>query len=70
MTRIIVTKRSYDHHACIEGFPKIWRCGVTVESAVKNLLTSHPDRFSGQVVVIYRLPPGFMETAICQSSRA
>jgi len=36
MTKIVVTKRAGDYHACINGNPKLWGCGDTISEAIKQ----------------------------------
>lgn len=43
--RIVVTQRSHDFHAQIEGDPGIWGCGYANETAVGALITAHCERF-------------------------
>lgn len=45
MMKIVVTKRSDDYHACLDGHPEIWGCGKTPNEAIGNLITAHADTF-------------------------
>ena len=47
--KIIVTRRTDDYHACLEGHPEIWGCGKTPRAAVGDLIWSHPDIFGVKV---------------------
>lgn len=47
--KIIVTKRSDDYHACLEGYPGIWGCGRTPNEAIGSLITAHADMFKIKV---------------------
>ena len=43
--KIVVTRRTADVHACIEGEPEIWDRGLNYAEALGNLLMSHRNRF-------------------------
>lgn len=43
--KIVVTKRSDDYHACLDGHPEIWGCGETAEEAIGDLIKAHVDTF-------------------------
>ena len=43
--KIVVTRRTADVHACIEGEPEIWDCGRTFSEALGELVRTHPQRF-------------------------
>lgn len=43
--KIVITKRSDDYHACIEGRPEIWGCGPGESTAIGDLIRSHKDVF-------------------------
>lgn len=45
MTRIIITQRSSDYHACIEDEPGKWGCGRNTAEAVGSLVTAWPAEF-------------------------
>lgn len=47
---IVVTRRSCDYHACIEGRPQVWGCGTTWAEAIGSLVYSHPERFGLRIV--------------------
>jgi len=42
---IIITNRSSDYHAAIEGRPEIWGNGTTPREAIGNLVQSHKEVF-------------------------
>lgn len=42
---IIITKRTSDWHAQIDGEPGKWGCGKTAHEAVGDLIMSHPGDF-------------------------
>lgn len=48
--KIVVTRRSDDFHACIEGNPGIWDCGKTITEAIGNLIRTHPEKFNLSLV--------------------
>lgn len=43
MTRIIVTERASDYHACIDGDPKLWGCGDTIAEAIGSCIMNHKE---------------------------
>jgi hypothetical protein len=45
VNRIVVTKRSQDYHACIEGELGLWGCGATSTAAIGDLVSSHYEHF-------------------------
>jgi hypothetical protein len=45
MKKIIVTRRSDDYHACLENDSGVWGCGITVYSALGNLVLAHQAEF-------------------------
>lgn len=45
-TAIVVTKRSNDMHACLEGHPEIWGCAISIDGAVGNLIRCHAERLN------------------------
>ncbi len=45
-TKIVVTRRSADYHACIKGHPEIWGCGASIAEAVGNLVQTHRTEFN------------------------
>jgi predicted RNase H-like HicB family nuclease len=47
--KIVVTKRSEDYHACLDGHPEIWGCGKTPNEAIGNLISAHTDTFKIEV---------------------
>lgn len=47
--KIVVTKRSDDYHACLDGHPEIWGCGKTQYEAIGNLVSAHGDTFKIEV---------------------
>jgi hypothetical protein len=49
-TKIIVTKRSGDYHAQIEGHPGLWDAGYSRPVAIGNLIISHQDALGFKVV--------------------
>jgi hypothetical protein len=50
---IVITQRSDDFHACLEGVPEIWGCGKTESAAVLDLLESHKDTFDIEITRDY-----------------
>jgi hypothetical protein len=44
-SKISITKRSDDYHACLEKHPEIWGCGKTIPQAIGDLIYSHRDKF-------------------------
>jgi len=42
---IVVTKRTADYHACIEGKPGIWAAGKVPYKAVGDLIMHHSEKF-------------------------
>ena len=48
---IVIEKRGVDFKAFLEGNPKIWATGWTHDSAVGNLIRSHPDTFKIEIKV-------------------
>mgnify|MGYP000859572758 CR=1 FL=1 len=50
--KIVVTKRSHDYHACLDGHPEIWGCGETSEEAIGDLIKAHVDTFG--IIVEYK----------------
>lgn len=48
--KILITKRSFDYHACIEGDKTRWGSGKTAEEAIGSLIMSHPDPFNIKIV--------------------
>ena len=49
MTRIIITERPDDYHACLDGSPRVWGCGETPSAAIGDLVRSHPERFGVEI---------------------
>ncbi len=47
--KIVVTKRSDDYHACLDGHSEIWGCGKTFNEAISDLITAHTDTFKIEV---------------------
>jgi predicted RNase H-like HicB family nuclease len=52
--KIIVTTRSNDYHAAIDGQSEIWGCGKTPREAVGNLVEAHKENFG--VIEIVSIP--------------
>lgn len=50
MGRVIVTKRSYDWHAHIEGNEEVWERGFSPEEAVGALIRKHGSYFAEVVL--------------------
>lgn len=48
--KIIVTRRSHDYLACLEGHPEIWEYGVTPDEAIGKLVSARAEIFKIQVV--------------------
>ncbi len=48
-TKIIMTCRSDDYHACIEG-TEFWGCGKTISEAIGDLIRSHREVFGIEIV--------------------
>lgn len=48
-TEIVVTKRTYDYHACIRGHPEIWGCGRDESEAIGDVIRSHESEFGIKV---------------------
>ncbi len=44
-TIIIVTRRSKDFHACIDGQVDMWSSGKTANEAIGNLIRQYPALF-------------------------
>lgn len=44
--KIVITKRSDDYHACIDGHQEIWGCGRDQNAAVGDLVRAHQEFFS------------------------
>lgn len=51
MITIVVTKRSSDWHACIEGAPEYWGCGSTPAEAIGQLVMAHTPTFKVAVKI-------------------
>jgi hypothetical protein len=47
--KIIITRRTNDYHACLEGHPEIWAAGKTIYEAVGDLILHHGEKFNIQV---------------------
>ena len=46
MPNIVITKRSDDFHAALEGNPAIWSASrVSADEAIGNLMRTHPEHF-------------------------
>jgi len=48
--KIVITERTDDIHACIEGRPEHWDCGKTVSDAIGKLIMNHHDHFSIEIL--------------------
>ncbi|MBA3732822.1 hypothetical protein H0W91_00410 [Patescibacteria group bacterium] len=48
--KIILTKRSHDWHACLDGNTVIWGCGESPKEAIGDLIYSHQAMFPILVV--------------------
>jgi hypothetical protein len=48
--QIIITKRSNDYHAAIDGFPQYWGCGETIDEAIGSLIRAHQEKFKINIV--------------------
>jgi hypothetical protein len=48
--RIIVTQRTDDYHACIEGSPGKWEADKCINEAIRKLMRSFPELRSCEVV--------------------
>lgn len=60
--KIKVTQRSHDFHACIDGKPEMWECGLTEEEAIGNLVKSHHKHFNIELdLPVHRNPRPFTE---------
>ena len=46
VTKIVITKRTDDYHACIAGHPEIWGCGENYSQAIGDLIRSHREEFN------------------------
>ncbi len=53
--KIVVTHRSGDWQACLEGRTGIWGCGLTPDAAIGALIRSHQTEF--QIFVELAMPP-------------
>jgi hypothetical protein len=49
--KIVITRRTDDIHACLEGCPAIWGCGKTSDEAIGNLISTHPETFGIEIKV-------------------
>lgn len=49
--KIVLTRRSADYHACLEGRTGDWECGTTASEAIGKLVMSHGREFGIQVAV-------------------
>jgi predicted RNase H-like HicB family nuclease len=47
--KIVVTKRTSDYHACVDGLPGVWDCGRTQDEAIGALLRTHPEYFDVEI---------------------
>lgn len=47
--RIVITKRTADVMAHIEGELGYWDCGKNAPEAIGNLVLSHPERFHVEI---------------------
>jgi hypothetical protein len=47
--KIVVSKRSDDFHACLEGHPELWDCGRTHVEAIGRLILTHRDQFDIEI---------------------
>lgn len=52
INKIIITKRTHDYHAHLEGYPGIWDCGKTSNEAIGNLIRTHASAFNIEVTDI------------------
>ena len=54
MTKINVTKRMADFHACIDGELGLWGCGKSVDEAIGSLVLNHPEMFDVNIRTPYK----------------
>lgn len=47
--KIIITKRSDDLHACLDGHPEIWGCGKTSAQALGDMINAHQKTFNIEI---------------------
>ena len=42
---IVISRRSNDFHASLQGKSEIWGCGTTPQAAIGNMVSSHQAEF-------------------------
>jgi hypothetical protein len=51
--RIVLTRRSSDYSASIEGEPKLWECAQNEREAIESLARRFPDLHGAEIVFAF-----------------